>query len=525
MKELQTEINEFKRYIVNNRGYIFIASSLLLLVYGAWLFNNNPRIDTEPVINYPNIVYNGWLNGGRQGLVLTEYVFGLRWFNPYISTSIGYLVICVAGVLLGYVFWRCSRDVFSGVYASFGLLFFCSPVFVEQFYFDIQIFQIAWALVLSALGAGFSYYGIIRKSIIMKLLAVICIVWELCSYPIFMVVHVVIVAFCYIILCFRWGQNNTEANQKDKCVKLLIGQICLFLCAVIINTIITRMFFSGGTYLESQILWGKESFEYCIRCVLGHIYRGFIGKGVFHTGYYGIVAITTLIYSFVYFIKKKEVETRWLCFIAILFLQISPFLLTIYMGNVPAARSQFIYPLVLASDLVLLITLCRKNWLSKLFILIAICAIWSQCKVSMRLIYTEDICAQEDARLATAIEQRINEVTIEQKPIAFVGKYNNKLNGACLRGELIGMSIFACNYEVLPHYWVSSNRACTLLETVGYEFENVTEVQMLRARALALKMPEWPENGSVVDAGDFIIVKLSEDEWPEELEQKKGTGQ
>ena len=30
-------------------------------------------------------------------------------------------------------------------------------------------------------------------------------------------------------------------------------------------------------------------------------------------------------------------------------------------------------------------------------------------------------------------------------------------------------------------------------------------------------MPNWPQEGSVVDVGDYIVVKLSENQWPEEI--------
>ena len=120
-------------------------------------------------------------------------------------------------------------------------------------------------------------------------------------------------------------------------------------------------------------------------------------------------------------------------------------------------------------------------------------------------------------RLASYIEQRIVEVSDIGKPIAFVGVYKNHLNEACVRGDIIGMSVFNCNSDALPHYSHSTNRACNLPRTYGIPFIPATEEQVLQARRLALDMPCWPEDGSVVDAGEFTIVKLSEDGWAEDI--------
>ncbi|MBQ8041263.1 MAG: hypothetical protein IJ274_15595, partial [Lachnospiraceae bacterium] len=78
-------------------------------------------------------------------------------------------------------------------------------------------------------------------------------------------------------------------------------------------------------------------------------------------------------------------------------------------------------------------------------------------------------------------------------------------------------SIFATDYSLTPHYVISTSRACSLAQVLGFHFEEVSEEQMLAARKIALEMPTWPQLGCVVDAGEFIVVKLSEDEWTEEL--------
>ena len=59
-----------------------------------------------------------------------------------------------------------------------------------------------------------------------------------------------------------------------------------------------------------------------------------------------------------------------------------------------------------------------------------------------------------------------------------------------------------------------------MMKTLGYEIENVSQDQIMSARLMAVDMPCWPEVGSVVDEGEYILVKLSEDEFSQEIIDK-----
>ncbi len=207
----RSERERFKKYMYANRWHILLYSSLFVSVYGAWLFNTNPHIDTEPVINSPYSIYFNWLQIGRYGLVITEYIFGLRWFNPFISTTFGYALFIIAGLLFGYLLWRSMQKQIH-LTAAFGLLCFVSPIMAEQLYFDLQIFQIAWAYCLCAIGAGLSYYGILHGSKWAKIAAIICMVWEFSSYQIFVALHIAIVIACFVGL---YNRNSTEIIKNN----------------------------------------------------------------------------------------------------------------------------------------------------------------------------------------------------------------------------------------------------------------------------------------------------------------------
>lgn len=512
---INTELQVFQSYLKTNRWKLLFFNALLLLIWGPWLYNSAPRIDTEVLINTPYTPFN-WLDIGRQGGILTEYVFGLRWFNPYFSTAGGYLLICIAGTLMGYLFWRISRKS-SVLCAAFGLLCFTAPIMTEQFYFDMQIFKVAWAYVLCAVAAGATIAGILWKRKTLLSLAVLCMVWCFSTYQIFVVLYIVLVITCFILLYQRWTVEQRE--NKPVYAAVIGGSIATFVAAFVINSVITKLFFSSGDdYLTGQIAWLSQPTSQCVKNILAHIKMGFLGNSTFYTLFYGVFAVLAVLTISVTAIKAARNGWTVVVIMAAVGLQICPFLLTIAFGCAPTVRAQLAYPMAIACDIVILFTYsANKKWVKPLLCLLAIIAIGLQTNRTTRMIYTDGIRAQEDARVVAEIKQQLDGSSIGDKAVAFVGTYQNHLNPSCIRGDLIGMSILNCNSEVLPHYCSSSARIKGLANVIGVNFPIATEEQILAARKQALNMPSWPAAGSIVDAGEYVIVKLSEDNWVEEL--------
>ena len=200
-----------------------------------------------------------------------------------------------------------------------------------------------------------------------------------------------------------------------------------------------------------------------------------------------------------------------------------PFLLTVLFGGVKPVRSQFTYSFVLAADMLFL---ASRPWKYKLhracnfdtvFIVLAAVALFSQLQVTSRLVYTENIRAQEDLRVATEIEEEINRLSDLNKPVAFIGEYDQKLNNACYTpqhiydgGTVIGYSVFNFFISRNDNYYENSNRICSFLQTVGFSFQPISAELMAEANVTAQSMPCWPQAGSVVDAGAYTVVKFSE---------------
>ena len=509
------ELGRFGSYIWWNRWFIIVYMLVLFLVYGAWFYGNNLHFDTEVFVNNPYTTYN-WLDIGRYGLVLTEYIFGLRLFNPFVATSFGFIMLWFSGILFGYLIWRTLQEL-SYVTILFGLFCFISPILVEQLYFDIQIFQIAWAYCLCAIGAGLSYYGILRKSVLVKSLAILCMIWAFASYQTFVVIHIAIVIVCYILLYHRWTIKGTREVTSSEYGKLIAWQIGLFCIAMVFNTVITKFFFSSSNYLNGNIAWGKMKIGQIVENLRNYFVQALLGNGIFYTVFFGIFSLLTITQLYYNVIKTKDKPIRWIYFLAGVGVQLTPFLLAVCVGQKTVIRSELVYPFVVASDILILMGTSEKKLTRMVYIILATLMLVEQANLVTRMIYTDKIRTQEDIRLFEEIDRKIKEIAPEKKTVAFVGTYKAKLNNSCIRGDLIGLSITDFDFTGIPHYFWGSYRICTLLQTQGFSYINVTQEQMYEARVRALKMPSWPKAGSIIDAGEYIIVKLSEDQWPEEV--------
>ena len=505
----------FLGYLKENRWSILISSAIFLLIYLPWISGADLHYDAHVFINEPHSTFN-WLQIGRQGTMLTKYLFGLDWFNPYFEYLMGYLALCLAGMVFGYLFWRASHK-YGWLGAAFGLFCFTVPIMAEQLYYNLQIFSIALAYLLCAAAVGWSYYGILRKKLLPCIAAIFALIWSFSSYQSFVLLYVVAAIAVYILLYQRWTLE--EKKESPPYWRIIFGLIAIWAISFVVNTIITNLFFYGnGSYLDSQIFWGTKSLGECIKNIGQHFKMGFLGGTIFYTPLYGIFAFLTILSVGVQMCRHR-CKNGWLTVLATAVLQLVPFFLTIYMANIAEPRTQLAYPMVLTCDILICMHYIGANKKRRAAVmLLAAVLCWTQTQTTQRLIYTDIIRIQQDLRHASAIELKLQQVSAKNKPIAFVGAYTPELNNACISGNVIGLSAFSVPLSsIVPRYFNSSSFTCGLISTMGFEWQSVSQEQIFEARHHALNMPAWPAEGSVMDAGEYIIVKLGEDQWIDEL--------
>lgn len=507
-------MKEFFEFCRKRLDLLIFNISIVAVVYGCRIFNLSVTMDTDFFINTPRSVYN-WLDIGRYGLIFTEKIFGIRWYNPYINSTLGFFVIVAFLMMFAYAFEYISGGESRYNYFVFSALFMTHPIWVMQWLFKLQNFDIAISILLVAIAVYLTFSWIKCRAVWRLLLAIGCLVWSFGSYQANTTLFIAAVAFGILI--------DKESDIKKLffvCVKTVIP----FGCAYILNSIIVKLFFSSGDYLEGQTLWGKASVEQCINNIIMHIKQVLYIYKDYIYGYGAIVLCICAVIMLVVWYKDAVKIPVWK-WSAILILIVSPFMLTIYAGIALTFRSQYVLPFVIAVGFMYLIRKRDDKKVGKQIsiikiikravrvgvIIAAIGVGLSQLYTTLRFWYADDVRYEQDVDTLNEIVTRchIKNYDIQTNRIAFVGEYKAPLNNACYPAiDFIGMSYFSMFTDMEPAYFYSTEKICTFALTRGIKMNGASQEEIINATKFAKNMPEWPANDAIQKNGELIIVKM-----------------
>ena len=118
--------------------------------------------------------------------------------------------------------------------------------------------------------------------------------------------------------------------------------------------------------------------------------------------------------------------------------------------------------------------------------------------------------AGQDPAVLLAELERVNNGSLPEIPVIFVGYQSAELTGVCRRTEMYGWSFFKWDYSV-ERPTGATHRIVGFVQayTKNRLNEEATEEQKERAAVLAAGMPDFPAEGCVQVTGDFVVVRLS----------------
>lgn len=513
-------------YVRNYRWPILLSWGLLLCVYLPWLVAPELHMDLDVLVMNPGTDW-AWTGIGRQGYGLLTFLLDLEEINPYFICLFGWLSLCAVSALLGFFCWRFGLG--NPVFCAFlGLLTFISPIFVEQFYWYYRILPLAVGYVFCIAAAGLWYHGILKKNGLSCVLGAILSALAFMVYQMLVVAEITLIVVAFLALYRRneFGSGGSGTNYFSLGCKLIL----LFIVSYAATSVITNVWFMGnGGFSTSFIQWGQVPVSQCVESILTGIKNCVMGKSIHTTVLFSIFAGLGLAAVVIECVSSPGAKYKALYILAYILLQICPFLMSFYQGRESEIHIQLVYPMVMALDAAFVFGVSKrvkKPLGASLRVLAGVFAVvlfWSQAQTAMRMIYTDSVRIDEDKRVAADIERAVDLTAGgDRKPVIFIGRYVDELNPSCVRGDYIGVSALGWDHWMVPHYVSSSTRTAGLLNTLGMDFQGITdESAAAAARKKALDMPAWPAEGSIVDGGDCVIVKLSEDEWPEEVLETK----
>lgn len=493
---------------------LLISAFLFVLYFLPYLSSTSLGIDSHFSIEYPGNTYN-WLDIGRQGAVLINKLFLRSQFSMFYVEAAACVLCLLALVLFAFLFDRLAA-VPSWKSGLFFLFFMVHPIWTEQFYFVIQVFPIAFGIAVLPIALYFAY----SKKPLLWCAAAACMVLIFSIYQTFVILYVAGCILCFLLWYIQSVRSDTPPAVADL-LRLGIRQVLLFVGAYCINSVVTSAFFSSSDYLTGQVKWGEEPFSACIQNIVTHMVQVATGAGVFFTPGFPLSVLALFAAAVLFFLRHRSAKGKWLVTLALLFLQVTPFLLTIYGGTIPAVRSQFVLPFVTGCNFLLSLTLVElpgiRSWRTTaltagpLLFMVLILA-WQYYPASL-LQYSTALVQQNDLQLAYDIEEKLLETTSGcTKPIAFIGQAAQVENGSFVVGDIAQSSLFSYGSWGNPPYVELTVRAVSYMKALGFSLRSANEDQISAARTVAQRMPSFPAEGSIQETDSFIVVKLGADD-------------
>lgn len=523
----------FKVFYNENKLMCFSALLCMILMYGKHAFTTNYLFDTDDLLYHTTDSTLNWLQIGRQGNVLTQKVFGLLWYNPYFVGALCLVLFPVVIFFMTYLFYQAGLNKSKVSLYCFVFLTMTSPIWVYQFYFSLQWFEMVWALFLITL-VQFLVWRMfadakwrkqkIYKTAILFLAEIFLLNWVFSTYQTYVIVFIFMSAGIYLI-----SMVNEKDNFNEKEFGYRLGYlVVLFLASYVINMLISDKFFTSSDYVTGMTVWGKASSEEILSQLKMYLFRCHTGKDMQYSALMGIGAVFMLMeIVFVWIQKKNKIWYKILFLLASLAVWMSAHALNIYTGRVLMIRAQIVYPFVLGYQIMFLLWCIRENEISDLIgkvkyvgiLLFAVIGIWIQMGNVFRLWYTEDMKCKADTLILQKVNMAVDSLNLygEEKnlPMAFVGNYSPTLNSGCIntKENMYWMNDASIGMSCWERVNEQPNRLIRIMSShFGVDYVRLSSKEQENlARENAHDMPSYPYNGFVQVRDGMIIVKMSDD--------------
>lgn len=543
-----TVIKDWKDF-VKHHGRLFLLSMVAaVLCYGFLVFSGNIRIDTEELINEPGTTL-GWLKIGRYSLVLLKRLLGLSTHHIFWSALLFLVFFSAGSFFLTFIFYHASGKSEDYPYWVFVLLYSSSNIWCYQVYFSLQQAEMALAMLLlaaAALLAMRSSFEVRNKwNILRYAVAALFAVVGFGAYQALVTYYIAVCLGYFLIFLWRaqmpWQETYDGGHREE--YRRLFGGIARILMHFLLSyglymAIAYRWFMSTGAYLTGQMGWGRLPVIQCVKNILRTIERVVFCRGSENFSFYTLGALFSLL-AMIWLLRRQWSGQKIKCVLFVLAwiaMFLTPFLMTVYMGEFIVVRAQFALPVTAAflgmygvgvlgrvgpgtkgiwktKTAAVMIRLFPRA--ARLLVLVTMVV---QVLYCLQLSYTDDVRYEQDIAYAKEVAGQLRMHCGEdyaEKPIIFVGRRIPALRRGCVRTEMYGWSFFEWDYSPdnptgATHRILGFLRAVHNKDTYADGFPEDTDSEHRKqAVQLAEQMTDFPSDGCIRETKDFIVVRLS----------------
>lgn len=544
-KRMETGMVDDMRDYVKKYGKLIPVSMIAAIIcFGFLVFCGNIRIDTEELMNHPGSKL-GWLGIGRFGLAFLKSILGLGTHNVIKSGILFFLFFLLGANLLTFAIYHFSGGK-AYPYWIFLLLYVTSNIWSYQIYFSVQQAEVACAMLLLVVAAMLSMRAFFEKRGVARIgrviLSVGLLIVGLGAYQALAVYYITICMLLFVVwldnasVFADWQEEAEQKAQNRKMICGIVGLVITFGVAYVLYRVIANTWFmTTADYMEGQMGWGKYSAIDCAKNVLRTAKNLLLGVGPRNFSFYamGLLLALALIVMWWRETYKRKTNLRFcLRVLALIGLAASPFLMTLYMGEMLVTRSQFALPVAAAFlGMYAIDGVCsrladeapqeqpvggrrRNRWVPALCSASVLFTVVAQCGYNLRLAYTDEQRFISDAAKTELLLEMLCEENgggLPTQPIVFVGYQEADMSSWCRRTEMYGWSFYEWDYSV-ENPTGATHRIVGFVQAYagGMLNEAASEEEMAQAVELAEELCDFPADGAIAVTEDVVVVRLSE---------------
>lgn len=496
-------IKSYFEFLKNNVRLLIFVIFILTAIYGLKLFNIVISMDTDL-----HMEHNQWawsIQIGRFGYAFLQKLFHPFGFNLYLSTF-----LALTFLAMGTMAWCHFINIVSPSEKRmplylFAAFFASSNVWTSQIYFSCQSAEALFIVFICPIVVYFFFVGILHKNKIHIALSMLMVVFIISVYQ-----SSVLMICVGLLICFYYNNcrpDETNDSEKERWILALKIIVAVAICLVVyflVDRLVCAAFgiqkgdFYHNEYLKKDTSLIKNLAKFLVKMAARNPLTAIF------------LVVTFPMYLFIVRQKNSVV-----CAITLLLIPASCCVFGIITGTV-SYRVEYSTPLAMAFIIFILLKNFKESARMTAFLIGTVLGFLCVEESSM-FNYTELRRHEQDKAIAQDIASRIGMLgtpeEISKLPVLLYGTYKTEFNSGHLNRGVFCHSAFHSGGGGLTD---ATRRGIAFMNDigfVGYDFKKISVDDMslvLKARAEAERMPNYPEKGCVKNIGDAIVVRLSD---------------
>lgn len=524
--------------------YVLLVGVTTFLAYGYLIFHGSIGVDDTALELYfvdglaPQI--------GRNTLYLLNKVFRISDFSPVITDFLGVLFMVIAATLLCAIFRECSKieieswmcAVFTCTMISFSLI---SEVYIYYLHNGIGIGYLLTVIALAVL------WGDKGNAFSRIVLSGICLTFAVTCYESFAVV------FILGAFLIQWFVENKDEQQLESIKNYIFSMFSIVFPAVIAvlgRSTLTKIINGGKAPVKdftlnsfSSILWiFKDNALQNVKKIIQNV---IVNYGIHSVVICSLKFFNVILLVFLIVLVIKNIRNKKYSFLLnSIGIVVVPWLFLVIEGRVTQYRQMQALNLLEAFMLMILcyeMSQKQDKWnkvRKSIVILFSIIVIYNQAYEQNRFYYIDYLKYTEDKTRMDNIMVELCRDFDETKPLCFITEENSKLSGVARqyfyydekspeyiemskRANKLGIELKMGEYGYCPVQtlanevtlwavgaWNENLQMKNFYAMHGYNISLGTEEMLEKAQILNDSMNAWPEENSIKDMGEYIIIKL-----------------